>query len=472
VNRWCTCVGTLAAALPALLGACAQPAEHELLGAGLVPVDEHATPRGPDPSSDPGSIALRATEEVSDYWRVTYPEVFGGEFQEVAGFYPYGPDTEPPPCGNPPPAYEEIADNAFYCDGDDIIAWDEARFIPEVNETFGGFTVAIVIAHEFGHAIQARAGAIDRTVDLELQADCFAGAWTAYVADGDAATFEPDDVDLDLAVAGMTAIRDAPGTDPDEPFAHGSGFDRVTSFQDGYENGAEGCADYADPDVDRDTVETPFSENDDGLGVEEGNMVLEDGADAPDGVGLLTRLEQDLNLFYDEVFTELGHEWVPVDDLVLVDPAEDSIECAGETAEGDSLEFLAVYCPDENVVVLDGAGLISELYAIGDFAVGAEVARLWAQAAQVQLGVVGDDEAGLQADCLTGVWSISLNDPERTPDSSLSTSPGDLDEAIQGFLAYGGVLDEEVGTVFERTDALRTGYRQGYNGCQDYAPLD
>ena len=471
MNRWCRCLGALTAAMPAVLGACAQPAGHELLGSGLVPVGEHASPRGPDPSSDPAAIAMQATEDVSAYWRATYPEVYGGEFEEVSGFFPYGPNTEPPPCGDPPPAYEEIADNAFYCDGDDIIAWDEARFIPEVNERYGGFTVAIVIAHEFGHAIQARAGAIDRTVDLELQADCFAGAWTAYVVDGDAPTFEPDDVDLDQTVAGMTAIRDAPGTDPNDPFAHGSGFDRVTSFQDGFENGAEGCSDYDDPDVARDTVEVPFDPEDDDQGVDEGNMVLEDGPDAPEGVGLLTRLEQDLNLFYAEVFTQLGHEWVPVDDLVLVDPDQDSIECGGETAEGDQLEFLATYCPDENVVVLDGDGLVSALYAYGDFAVGAEVARLWAQAAQVQLGVINDDQAGLQADCLTGVWSISLSDPESTPESKLSTSPGDLDEAIQGFLAYGGVLDEQVGTVFQRTDALRTGYRQGYHGCESYAPL-
>jgi len=470
VNRWWTSVGALVA-LAALLGACAQPAEDELLHGGLVPVGDHSAPRGPDPSSDPSAIAEQATEDVSAYWRETYPQVYGGEFQELAGFYPYGPNTDPPPCGNPPPAYEEIADNAFYCDGDDIIAWDDASFIPYMNTTYDGFTVAIVIAHEFGHAIQARAGAVDRTVDLELQADCFAGAWTAWVTDGDAPSFTPDDVDLDVAVAGMIGIRDQPGTSPDEEFAHGSGFDRVTSFQDGYENGAQGCAGYDDPDLDRDTVEVPFDPSDDTNGVEGGNMVLEDGPGAPDGIGLLTRLETDLNLFYDEVFTELGDEWVPVDDLVLVDPDQGSIECGGERLSGDDLEFLAAYCPDENVVVLDGTRLVHALSAIGDFAVGAEVGRLWAQAAQVQLGVSDDDEAGLQADCLTGVWSISLSDPESTPDSDLSTSPGDLDEAIGGFVLFGGERDDEVGTVFERTDALRKGYREGYHGCEDYAPL-
>ena len=73
MNRWCRCVGALTAAMPALLGACAQPAGHELLGSGLVPVGEHASPRGPDPSSDPAAIAMQATEDVSAYWRATYP---------------------------------------------------------------------------------------------------------------------------------------------------------------------------------------------------------------------------------------------------------------------------------------------------------------------------------------------------------------------------------------------------------------
>ena len=131
-----------------------------------------------------------------------------------------------------------------------------------------------------------------------------------------------------------------------------------------------------------------------------------------------------------------------------------------------------MYCEDENVVVLDGAGLVPDLNRIGDFAVGAEVGRLWAQAAQARLGVAGAGEAALQADCLTGVWSITLSpDDETTPESQLTTSAGDLDEAIQGFLAYGSALNE-VGTVFERTSALRTGYREGYTGCErEYGAL-
>ena len=475
MNRTRRSVLALAAlgALAVPTTACAQPADDELLatggtsGGGPPSTTGEGEPLGPRVADDPDAIAEAAVQDVSDYWRVTYPEVYGDEFEEVAGFYPYGPDTEPPPCGDPPPEYELIADNAFYCPIDDIIAWDAASFLPAINEDFGGFTVAIVIAHEFGHAIQARAEAIDRTVDLELQADCFAGAWTGHVSAGEAAGFSPADVDLNQTVAGMVAIRDQPGTDPNEMMAHGSGFDRVTAYQDGYENGAEACEPYADEFEDRDTVEELFTREE---LANEGNLHLEDlGPDAP---GLLTLLELDLNQFYDELFGELGADFEPVADLVVVDPAEDAITCGGEQLQGGDLEDIAVYCEDENVVVMDGPGLMEDLNSrIGDFAVGAEIGRLWALAAQSQLGVTGESGAGLQADCLTGVWSVSLTLPEVTPDSDLSTSPGDLDEAIQGFLAYGTALDESVGTVFERTDALRTGYRDGYNGCEEFAPL-
>ena len=42
------------------------------------------------------------------------------------------------------------------------------------------------MAHEYGHAIQARLGLDDQpTVVLEQQADCFAGSWIADIQKGD-----------------------------------------------------------------------------------------------------------------------------------------------------------------------------------------------------------------------------------------------------------------------------------------------
>ena len=49
---------------------------------------------------------------------------------------------------------------------------------------------------------------------------------------------------------------------------------------------------------------------------------------------------------------------------------------------------------------------------------------------------------------------------------------GDLDEAIQGFLAYRSGPAEQTRTVFDRTSALRNGVFEGIAGCERYAPLD
>ena len=448
----------------ALATSCAQQADGQFLGAG-----PGEGPDAPQVSDDPSEVAQRAVDAVNEYWRDTYPEVYGSEFPELAGFYPYGPNTEMPPCGPYQISYEEIADNAFYCPDDDIIAWDEGSLMPALNEEFGAFTVAIVIAHEFGHAVQARFGTGDRTVDLELQADCFAGAWTQHVSDGDAEGFDPDMVDLDKTVAGMIAIRDVPGTAPDDPAAHGSGFDRVAAFQDGYENGADKCEEYAEEGVDRRTAEIPFRATDFETG---GNLPLEDDWDGQGSQGLLSLVEGDLNEFYDWYFGELGESWEPVSDLVLVDPAVDTVSCGDDELSGDELEYIAVYCDDENAVVVDGEGLVTDLYSIGDFAVASELAQLWAVAAQSQLGVADGDEAGLQADCLAGYWATSTfpGVEDVTPGSTLEISGGDLDEGIMGFLAYGtGVAGSP--TVFQRTEALRTGVFGNLRACEEYGPL-
>jgi predicted metalloprotease len=451
-----------AALLIASLTSCAHRADQNPLTGGMIGPGSNG---GPNPAADPEAVVQAALDDVTEYWERTYPDVYGGEFQPLAGgTFPYGPDTEMPPCGDPPPSYAEIADNAFYCPSDDLIAWDAETLIPEINQRFGGFTIGIVFAHEFGHAIQVRAGVTGRTIDLELQADCFAGAWTADVAAGHSSRFTIDEATLDASVGGMVAISDIPGTTENDPLAHGSGFDRIGAFQDGFENGPQRCAERGNEQTR--TVEMPFSQEDTASG---GNMPLEDGPNAPDGVGLLSRLETDLNDFYNLLFEDLGPTWTPVADLVVANPDADQVICGGEPLSGDDLRGAALYCADENVAVIDGGRLVPQLYQIGDFAVAAEIARLWALAAQTELGVGAEGEAtSLQADCLTGVWAFARFPDSGVDQSQLEMSPGDLDEGIQGFLAY-DLADD--GTVFERTDALRTGFLQGYRGCEQYGPL-
>ena len=454
-GRHAALAGTLAVALVA---GCASEADVDpvLAGGGGVVV-------GPTAADDPAAVAEAAVNDVDVYWRRTFPDTYGGDFRPLAGgFHASTPDSPPPPCGGTALRYADIEDNALYCPQSDYIAWDEVELIPWINENFGAFTIGIVFAHEFAHAVQARAGTQGRTVDLELQADCFAGAWARDAVDGGSPTFQVDDRDLDDSVAGLIAISDVPGTVEDDPLAHGSGFDRIGSFLEGYEGGASVCAAYDGQQ--RATVEIPFDEDDQLTG---GNMPLGDqGADA----GLLSSVEVDLNDFYALLFDALGRTFDPVDGLVVVDPSSQEVECGGEELSGDELSYAALYCEDEDLVVVDGVGLVPDLYTIGDFAVAAEIARLWAQAAQSQLGVGQGQGESLQADCLTGVWAFSSFEREDFTPDTLVMSAGDLDEGIMGFLAY-GVPAEGEPTAFERTDALRAGFVEGYPACEEYAPL-
>jgi predicted metalloprotease len=466
----------VAGVLAAAAAACAQEVDTNPLvtagGPSELPGEEPETPQTVH------EVIEAAINDIRIYWEQTFPEVYGEPFEDLqGGYHPYGPDTEMPPCGSPPPQYEEIANNAFYCPEEDLIAWDEATLMPELAEQFGPFTVGVVLAHEFGHAVQPRGGvpADLPTILFENQADCFAGAWTRWIAEGNSGDFSVDEDTLDATLAGIISFSDAPGTEAADPMAHGLGFDRVSAFQDGWENSATKCAEY--PDNPPQTVEIPFSQGDLETG---GNMSLEDEGGQE---GLFTLIERNLNLYYDLLFQDLGQTWTPVEDLKVVDPSSDEVTCDGETLSGEDLEFASLYCEQENIVVLDGEGLVQQLNDdIGDFAVGAEVTRLYSRAAQVQLGVQGDDlNTSLQADCLTGVWAAdNFPDPETgtspleervgedNEDVGLVLSAGDLDEAIMGFLTYGDTLEEQTGTAFERARALRTGFLPpGLDACQE-----
>src|SRR5918994_6481709 len=77
----------------------------------------------PDERSS-GEVVDDALEDVETFWRRSYEDVYGEPYEPIeGGFWPYGPSSEQPPCGDPPPAYEDIAGNAFYCPSTDLIAW-------------------------------------------------------------------------------------------------------------------------------------------------------------------------------------------------------------------------------------------------------------------------------------------------------------------------------------------------------------
>ena len=75
----------------------------------------------------------------------------------------------------PPPSGRGRRGNAYYDPGCDLIAYDRA-LLDELSTDYGRFLVPVVMAHEFGHAMQGRFGFAEngRSIQDETQADCLA----------------------------------------------------------------------------------------------------------------------------------------------------------------------------------------------------------------------------------------------------------------------------------------------------------
>ena len=169
------------------------------------------------------------------YWAQALPDSFQARYRGPSRYIYYRPDEQPgPPCEDQPAP----PGNAFYCPAGDFIAWDESGLMIPFYVSAGDFAAAFVLAHEFGHAMQARLPRQEGFgVLVELQADCFAGAWARDVQDQ--GLLEAGD--LDEATLVVFSARDVPGTAFTDPRAHGSGFERTRAFADGYESGPTQC---------------------------------------------------------------------------------------------------------------------------------------------------------------------------------------------------------------------------------------
>lgn len=135
-----------------------------------------------------------------------------------------------------------------YCPTDQTIYLDET-FFEELRNRFGAkggdVAEAYVIAHEVGHHIQNELGILDNargsdsSINVELQADCFAGLWANSIRDE--GVFLPGEIDeaMDAAAAvGDDRIQEkVTGQINPETWTHGSSEQRVSWFTRGFENG-------------------------------------------------------------------------------------------------------------------------------------------------------------------------------------------------------------------------------------------
>jgi predicted metalloprotease len=400
-----------------------------------------------DASNPVNQIVIKAIGDLQAFWGGEFPKLYGHDYTPVkGGFYAVTPSSgQLAPCAE---SADDIAGNAFYCSKADDVAWDVEKLLPDLRKRFGDFVIPVVLAHEWGHAIQARANFQGPTVLKEIQADCFAGAWSAHAAKG--GPFKPSNDDLDSALAGFLFLRDEPGTEKREPQAHGSGFDRVNSFRTGFDNGVGACKGYrnGDPPI----VEIPFNNAADAASG--GNAPYDD---------VINGVPADLEDYWSQVFPDLaGKPWTPLQPVRAFDPNEPPT-CGGQPTTG----YLLFYCVPEDYVGFDNVTGMPQIYMQGgDFAVATLIATQYGLAVLTRGGQDASQKtSSLRADCMAGAWAASILLQNR-PESQWKMSPGDLDKAITALLVFrgsGDVARQGQGSV--RVDAYRDGVMNGAKAC-------
>jgi uncharacterized protein len=132
-----------------------------------------------------------------------------------------------------------VAPNQGYCAGDDVIAWDRSGLMLPFFEQVGDLATALVLAHEWGHLVQARmypSFLYDTTIRHELQADCLSGAWALEMRRQGRVNIGAFNQTLDLF--------DTVGGEGEawlDPSSHGNKFQRIRAFTQGFEADAKGC---------------------------------------------------------------------------------------------------------------------------------------------------------------------------------------------------------------------------------------
>jgi len=394
--------------------------------------------------------------DIQQFWTDHLPDTYGVKYRSIPSdrLFAFSESDPPPSCdagGRGTTPYKDVKGNAFYCSSGDFIAWDEQVLFSKLRREFGDFAVALVLAHEWGHAIQARADTrLGATVYIEMQADCFAGAWTRHVANGAHTSLRLGSDDLDTALGGYLVFRDPVGTDGGQSGAHGNAFDRVSAFQDGYRGGVSACRSYEDspPDV----TETGFTSRQDAAS----------GGNAP--------VDKIQKLVVDDVsdyWTRKLGKRAPAPKVVAY--RHSAPDCSGGS-DGGVLDDGATYCSSTNTIAFDRAAF-DQLYSdVGDFGAGMLLAAGWSSAVQHAEGQeIGTDTARLRADCLTGAWtgSVASGDRATTDGRGAALSAGDLDEAIRMFTVAGsGHQRTGRGSAFTRVAAFRTGFTDGPGACR------
>ncbi len=423
------------------------------------------SPTGTVVNTDNGPIdklSLLSVNDIEEYWKSVYGESLKGTFVPVGKLVSYNskdPDS-PIVCHND--TYKLV--NAFYTPRCNLIAWDRGVFMPIAQKYFGDMSVNGVLAHEFGHALQHMAKLVTRqdpTIVREQQADCFAGVYLFWVADGKSPRFTLSTADgLDHVLAGVITTRDpVMDSDTENDDEHGSALDRISAFQMGFISGASACAGINKKEIEQRRGDLPNALRVDPNGdPETGEVPINQDT-------LSTLMELLGNIFSPKNPPTLSYQPADCPDAKASPPAS--------------------YCPATNTIVVDLPGLATmgkvadekeNSLPQGDDTALSIVMSRYALAVQHERGLpMQSPWTALRTACLTGVVHRKMAEPIDLPShKQLLLTAGDLDEAVAGLLTNHLVASDADGTSvpagFTRIAAFRGGVTGNMDACYSRYP--
>lgn len=243
------------------------PALNQALGSGTVISEPQpgtgsleGCAAGADANRDVECRMAAASDSLDRYWATQV-----GNYRAPAPVVLFTGQTQSA-CGA-----ASSATGPFYCPGDETIYVDVSFFdtlTRDYGASGGSLSQMYVLAHEWGHHISNQIGTLQSvgresgptsgSVRLELQADCFAGAWVqnaSNVTDDQGVPFlkpvtqqEIADAMSAAAAVGDDRIMESAGVRVNpERFTHGTAEQRQRWFQIGYQQGPTACGTFDVP---------------------------------------------------------------------------------------------------------------------------------------------------------------------------------------------------------------------------------
>lgn len=416
-----------------------------LLGAACLGLTLMTAPAvGAAPGAVPfdGKSPRALVNEIQRYWALTMPKQYGRRFDPVPASRVRG--VSPNSVGAFPCAeglsWEEVRNNAIggACADGPIVVWDgtPTGILAQIRRTFGPAAVGFVFAHEFGHVVQQQLGIHRSSVLMEQQADCFAGAFTAWSNDHGRVAMVRSPEDMDQITRGMLLVRDQPGSSSHDEGAHGSGFDRVRALQDGIIGGLKACKAYTTrlPRL----FQTTFRSQDEADSG--GNLGYDD---------LIATVLPTLNEYF--TTSEPGFTPVTLGDVATL----------ADTSPCDVTVPWVTLCPADRTLYLS-VPEIRRLHAkVGDGSTVAVLALAMSQA-NVPAEFTGSTRYMWDACRAGNFFRLEAGNGDAT-----SLSPGDLDEVLEFLLKRNPATP--AGTPTMATIAFRAGFFGQRETCVTFA---